>query len=247
MRLNNYKTIVTGGNSGIGEAIVQSFILEGAKVVVIDNNLKSKSHQKENSNCLFVEADVTDHINLRLATEKAIQWLGGLNTLVNNAGFGLPGKLLETSASSWHKMLAVNLTGPFLASQILMPYLIQSKGSIIMMASVAGMVGIKERTAYCATKGGLISLMRSIALDYVAEGVRCNAICPGTVDTPWVDRMVASYPDPIQTKIQMTNRQPMGRLGQPKEIAAGAVYLASADSNFVTGSCLVIDGGLTMQ
>jgi len=247
MRLKNYKTIVTGGDSGIGEAIVQSFIREGAKVVVIDNNPKSKSQQPENSQRLFLKADVTDPINLHLAAEQAIQWLGGLDTLVNNAGFGLPGKLLETSESSWHKMLAVNLTGPFLVTQTLMPYLIQSKGSIIMMASVAGMVGIKERTAYCATKGGLISLMRSIALDYVAEGVRCNAICPGTVDTPWVDRMVASYPDPIQTKIQMTNRQPMGRLGQPREIAAGAVYLASEDSNFVTGSCLVIDGGLTMQ
>ena len=156
-------------------------------------------------------------------------------------------KLLETTEPNWHQMLAVNLTGPFLVSQVLMPHLIQSKGSIIMMASVAGMVGIKERTAYCATKGGVISLMRSIALDYVGEGVRCNAICPGTVDTPWVDRMVATYPDPVQTKKQMTNRQPMGRLGQPHEIASGAVYLASKDSNFVTGSCLVIDGGLTMQ
>ena len=166
---------------------------------------------------------------------------------MNHAGFGVPGKLLETTEPNWHQMVAVNLTGPFLVSQVLMPHLIQSKGSIIMMASVAGMVGIKERTAYCATKGGVISLMRSIALDYVGEGVRCNAICPGTVDTPWVDRMVATYPDPVQTKKQMTNRQPMGRLGQPHEIASGAVYLASKDSNFVTGSCLVIDGGLTMQ
>ena len=247
MRLNNYKTIVTGGSSGIGKAIVDSFLLEGAKIAVIDKDPTPNIELKKNPNCLFIKADITKSDDIHLAAQKAVKWLGGLDTLVNNAGFGLPGKLLETTEANWHQMLAVNLTGPFLVSQILMPHLIQSKGSIIMMASVAGMVGIKERTAYCATKGGIISLMRSIALDYVGEGVRCNAICPGTVDTPWVDRMVATYPDPVQTKKQMTNRQPMGRLGQPHEIASGAVYLASKDSNFVTGSCLVIDGGLTMQ
>ena len=247
MRLNNYKTIVTGGSSGIGKAIVDSFLLEGAKVAVIDKDPTPNVEPKRNPNCLFVKADVTKSADIGMAAKEAVKWLGGLDTLVNNAGFGLPGTLLETTETNWHQMLAVNLTGPFLVSQVLMPHLIQSKGSIIMMASVAGMVGIKERTAYCATKGGVISLMRSIALDYVGEGVRCNAICPGTVDTPWVDRMVATYPDPVQTKKQMTNRQPMGRLGQPHEIASGAVYLASKDSNFVTGSCLVIDGGLTMQ
>ena len=180
--------------------------------------------------------------------QTSVECLGGIDTLVNNAGFGRAGKLLETTEEDWDRMMDVNVKGIFLVSKHTLPHLLESGGGcIINMASVAGVVGVRDRTAYCASKGGVISLTRAIALDYVEQGLRCNSISPGTVDTPWVGRMVAQFPDPEATRAQMVARQPMGRLGQPDEIAAATVYLASEDAAFITGSNMMIDGGMTMQ
>ena len=253
MRLKGNRAIITGGASGIGAAIVEAFIQEGAAVVVADltqptGRAASESVRTDNVQPFFVPADVSDHVSVEAMIGEAVDRLGGLDILVNNAGVGTPGKLLDTEYDEWNRIIAINLTGTFLVSKLALPHLLAGGGGcIVNMASAAGLVGVRDRAAYCASKGGVISLTRSIAVDYVDQGLRCNAICPGTVDTPWVDRMVSQYPDPEAARTAMVARQPMGRLGRPEEIAQAAVYLASPAAGFVTGTCLVIDGGLTMQ
>lgn len=253
MRLAGQRAIVTGGASGIGAAITRAFAREGARVVAVDMNEAPGQAlvadiRREGGQAQFLPGDVSDPTSVSAFVEEAVGWLGGLSTVVNNAGVGTPGKVLETREADWARMLAVNLTGVFLVCKATLPHLLdRGGGCIINMASVAGLVGIRERAGYCASKGGVIALTRAIAVDYVAQGVRCNAICPGTVDTPWVERMVSNYPDPAATRAAMVARQPMGRLGKPEEIAQAAVYLASEDAAFITGTCFVIDGGLTMQ
>ena len=253
MRLEGRKSIVTGGGAGIGEAIARAFVREGARVAVADVDQESgqavaDALRSEGATAHYVKADVSDSAAVKSMVEEAAGLLDGLDTLVNNAGYGRAGKLLETEEDDWDRMIDVNLKGTYLVSKFALPHLLASGGGcIVNMGSVAGVVGIRDRTAYCASKGGIISLTRAIAVDYVDQGLRCNSISPGTVDTPWVGRMVAQFPDPEATRGQMVARQPMGRLGQPWEIAEAAVYLASDQSGFVTGSNLVIDGGLTMQ
>ena len=244
--------LVTGGRGGIGRAIVSRFLKEGATVYAADLTPEGSLDNHKEDGSVFIKLDVTSEKEVSTALSKIEEEEGKLDILVNAAGIEIEKTIEQTSLEEWNLSFAVNVTGTFLTSKYSLPLMRKAaknkvSTSIINFGSYDGFIADPGLAAYCATKGGVISLMRSIALDYVGEGVRCNAICPGTVDTPWVDRMVATYPDPVQTKKQMTNRQPMGRLGQPHEIASGAVYLASKDSNFVTGSCLVIDGGLTMQ
>ena len=253
MRLEGRKAIVTGGASGIGAAIVEAFLQEGAAVAVADltepgGTTAAESASGDKAQPFFVSVDVSDHVSIEAMVAEAVDRLGGLDILVNNAGIGTPGKLMDTEYDDWNRMIAVNLTGTFLVSKLALPHLLNGgDGCIINMASAGGLVGVKDRVAYCATKGGVISLTRSIAVDYVDQGLRCNAICPGTVDTPWVERMVSQYADPESAKAAMVARQPMGRLGRPDEIAQAAVYLATPAAGFVTGTCLVIDGGFAMQ
>lgn len=252
MRLEGRRAIVTGGSSGIGAAIVEAFLQEGALVASTDltkpaSFTDSESASRHHVQPFFVSADVSDCGSVKTMISEAVGRLRGLDILVNNAGVGTPGKLLDTEYDDWNRTIAVNLTGTFLVSKHAIPHLLASGGgSITNMASAAGLKAVRDRAAYCATKGGVISLTRSIALDYVDQGIRCNSICPGTVDTPWVERMVSQYPDPAGARAAMVARQPMGRLGRPDEIAQAAVYLATPQAGFVTGTCLVIDGGFSM-
>jgi NAD(P)-dependent dehydrogenase (short-subunit alcohol dehydrogenase family) len=196
----------------------------------------------------FIHVEVNDSDSVQRLVKESVEILGGLDVVVNNAGYGTAGKLLDTEESEWAKMMSVNLTGTFLVSKYALPHLLeQDQSCIINMSSVAGMVGVRDRAAYCTTKGGVIAFTKAVALDYVDQGLRVNAICPGTVDTPWVGRMISQYPDPEAARAAMVARQPMGRLGMPAEIAQAAVYLASNDAGFITGTSFVIDGGLTMQ
>ena len=253
MRLKGRNTIITGGGAGIGEAIARAFTKEGASVVLADMDLDAAetvaaSLRDDGHTAHALLCDVSDAKSVEDMVEAAAECLDAIDTLVNNAGWGRAGKLLETTEEDWDRMMDVNVKGIFLVSKHTLPHLLDSGGGcIINMASVAGVVGVRDRTAYCASKGGVISLTRAIALDYVEQGLRCNSISPGTVDTPWVSRMVSQFPDPEATRAQMVVRQPMGRLGRPDEIAAATVYLASDDAAFITGSNMMIDGGMTMQ
>jgi NAD(P)-dependent dehydrogenase (short-subunit alcohol dehydrogenase family) len=172
--------------------------------------------------------------------------LDHLDILVNNAGIGLVGDVRETSIEDFDRLMAVNVRGVFLATKYALPLLVASHGNIVNIGSVAGLVGVKRRFAYCATKGAVVAMTRQLALDYPTE-IRVNCICPGTVDTPFVEGLLEKHHrhEADEIRRQLNARQPIGRLGRPEEIAAMALYLASDRAGFVTGSILTIDGGWT--
>jgi NAD(P)-dependent dehydrogenase (short-subunit alcohol dehydrogenase family) len=169
-----------------------------------------------------------------------------LDILVNNAGIVLVGNVEETGLDDFRRLLRVNVEGMFLTTKYAMPLLIASHGAIVNMGSVAGLVGVKRRFAYCATKGAVVALTRQLAVDYPTQ-LRVNCICPGTVDTPFVEGYLEKYHKHEKEKVraQLNQRQPVGRLGRPEEIARLALYLSSAEAGFVTGSAVTIDGGWT--
>lgn len=253
MKLHERTAIVTGAGAGIGEAIALRFAEEGAFVIVCDSNLESAQRvtstiEDKGGKAQAIFIDVSSE-------ESVVQFFSSLdqlnlpiNILVNNAGIGTAAKCADTKLMDWHRTIAVNLTGTYLMCNQALPRMVaQKSGVIINMSSAAAMAAVSDRAAYIASKGGVLALTKSIALDYVKDGIRTNAICPGTVDTPWVNRITAGYEDPAAARIQMEGRQPMGRFGRPEEIAGAALYLASDDASFVTGTALIVDGGFTMR
>ena len=198
----------------------------------------------------FARTDVTDLPSVEAAVQKAVATFGKLDILVNNAGIGLVGSVQETDDAEWNKLIAVNMSGVFHGSKAAVDQMLRQQpggGLIINIASVAGMIGIARRFAYCATKGAVIAMTRQIAVDYVKQGIRCNAICPGTVYSPFVEGYVQRFHSDTreETIKELHARQPIGRMGNPEEIADLAVYLAANESGFMTGSAVVIDGGWT--
>ena len=203
---------------------------------------------KNNKNVKYFHTDITSEKSIQESLKQSIKFMDSLEILVNNAGIGKSGNVLTTTKTDWDNIMKVNLTGTYLMTKNSMQYLINSKNSsIVNIASVAGVVAVKDRFAYSTSKGGVISLTKSIALDFVNENIRANSICPGTVNTPWVERITQNYDNPEKARELMRQRQPLGRLGEPDEIAMAAVYLASDESKFITGTSLIIDGGLTMS
>jgi NAD(P)-dependent dehydrogenase (short-subunit alcohol dehydrogenase family) len=253
MRLKGKSSLVTGAGSGIGRAIALTFAREGSSVVVADVNMDGAAEtvreiQAGGGTAIGVAADVSASADVEHMVSAAIDRFQRLDILSNNAGVGSTEPAAETPDEVWDRVFAVNSRGTFLCCKHALPHMLRSGGGVIVnMAAVAGLIGVKNRTAYCASKGAVISLTRSIAVDYVSQGIRCNCICPATVDSPWVDRLLASADDPISERASLEARQPMGRLGTTDEIAKAALYLASEDTAFMTGSSLVIDGGWTAQ
>jgi NAD(P)-dependent dehydrogenase (short-subunit alcohol dehydrogenase family) len=171
-----------------------------------------------------------------------------LDVLVNNAGYGIPGSVVETDEAAWDALMAVNVRGVFLCSKYAIPVMKTNGGGVIVnTASVVAAIGIGNRAAYCASKGAVAALTRAIAIDHVGDGIRCNAIAPGTIDTPYFDDILRKSPDPGATRKALAARQLLGRLGTPEEIAAGILFLASDESRFATGTILTLDGGMTAQ
>jgi 2-keto-3-deoxy-L-fuconate dehydrogenase len=256
-RLDEKVALVTGAGSGIGEAIARVFARQGAQVVVGDVQREAaeqvaQSIIADGGTALALAFDVSDEEQVQATMSKIAGELGRLNILVNNAGVSHVGNLLETSVEDWERVMRVNARGVFLcAREGVRQMLAQSPagGVIVNMASTASLIGIERRTPYSASKGAVLALTRAIAIDFVAQGIRCNAICPGTVHTPFVEgflkRNFAGHEDEMRQ--QLHNRQPIGRMGLPEEIANAALYLASDEAAFVTGSSLVIDGGWTAK
>jgi NAD(P)-dependent dehydrogenase (short-subunit alcohol dehydrogenase family) len=190
--------------------------------------------------------DLCDPLAVGSVTRAIAVPIGAPAVLVNVAGIGVAATVLETSDEDWSRVLAVNLTGPFLTTRATLPLMLdRGTGVIVNIASVGGLVGLARRAAYCASKAGLIGLTKAIAVDHAADGIRCVAICPGTVETEWVGKILASSPDPSAARDAMAARQLDGRMGTPDEVAAMVSFVAGPDGRFINGAALVIDGGMT--
>ena len=243
--------LVTGAGSGIGASISKTLAQAGAHVVVADLNPSGGQQtvtaiQSKGGTAEFVLLDVTSESACRDLAERLLQNRGALDILVNNAGIGAVGTLLTTSGADFDRILSVNVRGIFNVTRAFLPAMIQrGRGSVINMASAAGLEGLQDRLAYATSKHAVVGLTRSAALDHAKTGVRINCLCPGRIETPFVKSRLAEYPDREAAYREMCSTQANGRMGQPEEVAALALYLASDESSFVTGSALTIDGGMT--
>ncbi len=238
--LKNKTALVTGGASGIGAAIAETFAQAGATVWVADRNEKDGRAFAERIGGKFISIDVASEADC----EKAAQTVGALDILANVAGIGHVGTLLNTTAVDLDKLYAVNVRGIFNCCKAFAPAMLERKyGSVINMASIGGIVAVRERLAYTTTKFAVVGLTKALALDHSHTGVRFNCICPGRVETPFVMARLNEYPDPQAAYRDMASTQLNGRMAKPEEIAASALYLAADESAMVTGSSLMIDGG----
>jgi NAD(P)-dependent dehydrogenase (short-subunit alcohol dehydrogenase family) len=242
-RLDGRVALVTGGARGIGAATCRAFQKAGATVIIADRNFaEAESLARELPGSQAAACDITDEASIADAL-KAIE---RLDILVNNAGIGLVGKIEETTLADFERLFRVNVTGMYLVTKAALPRLLSSRGTIVNIGSVAGVVGVKRRFAYCATKGAVVAMTRQLAVDYPTS-LRVNCICPGTVDTPFVEEYLEKFHKHEKEKVrgELNQRQPIGRLGRPEEIANMALYLASEEAAFVNGAAMAIDGGWT--
>ncbi|HXA03914.1 MAG TPA: SDR family oxidoreductase [Bryobacteraceae bacterium] len=242
-QLDGRKALVTGGASGIGAATCRALAGAGASVVIVDIDLAAAlALAREIPGSSVLTFDITDESSVK----QGLGSLASLDILVNNAGIGLVGTIEETELVEFQRVFRVNVEGLFLVTKYALPLLLAAKGSIVNIASVAGLVGVKRRFAYCASKGAVVALTRQLSVDY-PTAIRVNCICPGTVDTPFVEAYLEKYHKHEKEKMrqELNQRQPIGRLGRPEEIANLALYLSSKEADFINGSVLTIDGGWT--
>jgi NAD(P)-dependent dehydrogenase (short-subunit alcohol dehydrogenase family) len=244
-RLDGMHALVTGGASGIGEATSRELARAGAYVWIADINLAAAAYLASTlGNASPLRMDVASPQSI----DEAAKQLPQLDILVNNAGIGHVGSIETTTGEDFDRLMQVNVRSIFLVTQRLLPLLLASaaKGSIVNIGSVAGMIGIKQRFAYCTSKGAVLAMTRQLAVEYAKE-LRVNAICPGTVETPFVEGYLDKYHAHEKEKIreELKARQPMGRLGQPEEVASMVRYLSSREAGFISGSLFTLDGGWT--
>lgn len=250
-RLDNKVTLVTGAGSGIGAAIAETFARAGAFVFVSDVNPETgwgtvERIQAAKGRAGFIPLDVTREDECARTASIVLEQHGRLDVLVNNAGIGCVGTLATTSGADFDRIWAVNVRGVFNLSKAFLPSMLARRsGNIVNMASIGGVVAVRDRLAYSTSKFAVVGLTKNIALDHALDGIRCNCICPGRVETPFVKARLAEYPDPEKARREMSSTQALGRMAAPDEIAAAALYLASDESSFVTGTEFIIDGGWT--
>lgn len=232
--------VVTGGASGIGAAIADRIVEAGGSVAVLDAHPAPEGDMR-----LSVVADVTDDDSVRAAIAAIVDRFGRIDIVVNNAGVGAQGTVADNDDAEWHRVFDINVVGMARVTRAALPFLRKSpSASIVNMASVAAAVGMPERALYSASKGAVLSLTRAMAADHLREGIRVNAVCPGTADTPWIGRLLASAADPAAERAALEARQPHGRLVTPDEVAGAVAYLASPTSGSTTGTSITVDGGL---
>ena len=246
MRLSGKVAIITGGGSGIGKAIAIAFVREGAKVVIAgrDGKKLEAAAAEIGRNCRAVSADVSKASDVEKLVEAALGKFHGITVLVNNAAVLLPGTAESLSEEDFDQTFAINVRGLWLLSRAVLPQMRASGGgSIVNIASVLSMVGARNRVAYAASKGAVMAMTKAMALDHAAENIRVNCICPGIVAT----EMVAKFNLDENARRQREAMHPMGRFGQPEEVASTAVFLASDESGWTTGSVITVDGGYSAQ
>jgi NAD(P)-dependent dehydrogenase (short-subunit alcohol dehydrogenase family) len=252
--LKNKIALVAASSHGLGRAVAEELATEGASLIICGRNTTDIEHaaaqirERTGIEILAVQADVSRPEDVARLVEKGTTRFGRIDILVNNAGYGITGSVVETDEDAWDALMAVNVRGVFLCSKYAIPVMkTNGGGTIVNTASVVAAVGIGNRAAYCASKGAVAALTRAIAVDHVGDGIRCNAIAPGTIDTPYFDDILRKSPDSGATRKALAARQLLGRLGTPEEIAAGILFLASDESRFATGTILTLDGGMTAQ
>jgi len=233
--------VVTGGASGIGAATAAMLAEQGAYVAVLDRDVQSV----DSASFLAVACDVTSTAAVDAAIADVVSTLGGIDILINNAGIGAVGAVDVSTDAEWHQVLDVNVVGLARVTRAAVPHLRRSdRAAIVNICSVVAAVGVPQRAVYSASKGAVAALTLAMAADYVADGIRVNAVTPGTADTPWVSRLLETAPDPHAAEVALRSRQPMGRLVTAAEVAHAVLYLASPLSSSTTGTLLAVDGGM---
>ncbi len=240
--LTGLRALVTGGASGIGLATARHLKGEGVQVVILDRVLPDG---RQRGYLASVRADITDDAAVQAAVGRAISLLGGLDILVNNAGVGAQGGAEDNPDDEWHHVLDINVVGLIRVTRAALPALRASaSAAIVNTSSIAATAGLPQRVLYSASKGAVLALTRAMAADLLADGIRVNAVNPGTADTPWIGRLLAKADDPAAERAALEARQPHGRLVTADEVAAAIGYLASPAAGSVTGTALAVDGGM---
>jgi NAD(P)-dependent dehydrogenase (short-subunit alcohol dehydrogenase family) len=243
--------LVTGAAAGIGRACALRLAQQGYALALLDVDTAGlaeadRAARALHSDVLSLECDLGELDRIAVAIDAARDHFGGIALLVNVAGVGVAANTVETDPSDWDRLVAINLTAVFHTCRLTLPGMIDAGGGVIInVSSVAGLVGLTRRAAYCATKAAVIGLTRAIAADHAHQGIRANAICPGTVATGWIGKILEGAADPDATRKAMEARQLDGRMGTPEEVAGGVAFLASDDARFVNGAAFVMDGGMT--
>jgi len=248
MQLENKIAIVTGGAAGIGAGIVERFLEVGAAVAIFDINGEGARELAERlrpkGRVLAIEGNVAVEDDARRSVEETVTEFGALDILVNNAGILVAGKMSELTSEQWDRQLNVNLKSIFLMSKYAIRQMRGRGGAIVNISSVHAFVSFPENGGYDASKAGMLGLTRTMAMDHGAEGIRVNAICPGYIRTPLLDKWLNAQPDPAATMQETLKWHPHGRIGTPRDIADAAVFLSSDAASFITGTSLVVDGAL---
>jgi NAD(P)-dependent dehydrogenase (short-subunit alcohol dehydrogenase family) len=249
-RLDGKVAAITGAGSGIGAAIARRFAQQGAAVAVLELDVAAGSAvraelEAAGADAVCLPCDVTQDAQVRAAFAAVQQRFGRLDLLVNNAGIGHVGTAETTGEADFDRLFAVNVKGVFLCTRAALPLLVQSRGAICNLASIASLIGVADRFAYSMTKGAVLTMTKSVAIDYLQAGVRCNCVCPARVHTPFVDGYLQrNYPGREEAVFrQLSQWQPMGRMGTPQEVADLVLYLCSDEAAFVTGQAVPLDGG----
>ncbi len=245
-KLDGKVALITGGGSGIGRAISILFASEGARVATASLTLAhaEETAQLAGGETIPLQVDVSEEEGVKRMVDQTLTRFGRIDILCNNAGIGTTKSIVEVEPEEWDRVFAVNVRGVYLSTRAVLPQMIERRSGIIVnIASVLGLVGVPKRAAYCASKGAVITLTKQVATDFAEQGIRCNCVCPGTVDSPWVGRLLDATENPEESRRALEQRHPLNRLATTGEIAHAALYLASDDAAFMTGSALVMDGG----
>ena len=232
--------VVTGGASGIGAAIAAALSGAGARVAVLDLNTDAVPEAM-----LAVQTDVGDDESVRSAIAEVAERLGGIDIVINNAGIGAAGTIVDHTDDEWRRVFEINVLGMVRVTRAALPWLVESSAAaVVNTASIAATAGLPQRAIYSASKGAVVALTRAMAADHLADGIRVNCVNPGTADTPWVQRLLAASADPAAERTALEARQPHGRLVAADEVAGAVLYLASPRSRSTTGTTVAVDGGM---